>query len=129
MPKPLDRYNEAIYRGIARLEADLGKQDAIPRTLALLAATLAEIDEKPSPETLALCPSLQKPGPRRPFLLPEPGVATRDAGTCVIVGSGSTTTWGHLQSINVLFLRHAPLLPDSLTGRHTRPDPGGLGLR
>ncbi|MFF7982850.1 hypothetical protein ACFZDK_27650 [Streptomyces sp. NPDC007901] len=66
--RALDRYNEAIYRDIARLQARLGRHDAIPRTLALLTTTLAEIDEEPSQETLALCASLQRPQPagRRP---------------------------------------------------------------
>ncbi|MFK0111650.1 hypothetical protein [Streptomyces sp. NPDC091217] len=61
--RALDRYNEAVYCEIARLQAHLGQHDAIPRTLALLATTLAEIDEKPSQETLALCASLQRPRP------------------------------------------------------------------
>ncbi|MFJ3779794.1 hypothetical protein ACIPX0_49845 [Streptomyces sp. NPDC090075] len=61
----MDRYNEAIYRDIARLQAHLGQQDAVPRTLALLATTLAEIDEEPSQETVALCESLQRSWPTK----------------------------------------------------------------
>jgi hypothetical protein len=61
-----DRYNEAIYRGIARFQAHLGRHDAIPRTLALLTTTLAEIDDQPSPETVFLCEFLQRPRANRP---------------------------------------------------------------
>ncbi|MEU0924570.1 hypothetical protein [Streptomyces malaysiensis] len=57
----LDRYNETLYEGIARLQARLGQQDAITRTLALLTKTLAEIGEHPSQETVALCAFLQRP--------------------------------------------------------------------
>jgi DNA-binding SARP family transcriptional activator len=57
----LDRYNEALYRGIGRLQARLGQRDTIPRTLALLTTTLAELDEQPSTETLALFDALQRP--------------------------------------------------------------------
>lgn len=60
----LDRYNETLYCDIARLQAELGQQDAIPRTLALLTTTLAEVDDEPSRETVALCDSLQR-RPRR----------------------------------------------------------------
>lgn len=61
-----DRYNEAIYRDIARFQAHLGRHDAIPRTLALLTTTLAEIDDQPSPETVSLCEFLQRPRANRP---------------------------------------------------------------
>ncbi|MFC4463968.1 hypothetical protein ACFPH6_05220 [Streptomyces xiangluensis] len=59
--RTLDRYNEAIYRDIARFQARLGQHDAIPRTLTLLTTTLAEIDNEPSRETVALCDLLQRP--------------------------------------------------------------------
>ncbi|MCT9080469.1 hypothetical protein [Streptomyces fulvoviolaceus] len=59
--RTLDRYNEAIYRDIARFQAQLGQYDAIPRTLALLTTTLDEIDDEPSRETVALCDFLQRP--------------------------------------------------------------------
>lgn len=57
--RTLDPCNEAIYRDIARIQARLGRLDAIPRTLALLTEALAEIDLRPTPETVALCSSLQ----------------------------------------------------------------------
>ncbi|MEU6379273.1 hypothetical protein [Streptomyces sp. NPDC046909] len=59
--RTLDRYNEAIYRDIARFQAQLGQHDAISRTLALLTRTLAEIEEEPSRETKTLCDFLQLP--------------------------------------------------------------------
>ncbi|MER7877698.1 hypothetical protein ABTY63_29845 [Streptomyces solisilvae] len=59
--RTLDRYNETLYEGIARLQARLGQKDAITRTLALLTKTLAEIGEHPSQETVALCAFLQRP--------------------------------------------------------------------
>ncbi|MFF1676112.1 BTAD domain-containing putative transcriptional regulator [Streptomyces sp. NPDC058256] len=59
--RTLDPYNEAIYRDIARFQSHLGQQDAIARTLTLLTITLAEIDEQPSPETMALYDFLQRP--------------------------------------------------------------------
>ncbi|QNP74983.1 hypothetical protein IAG44_39935 [Streptomyces roseirectus] len=52
--RTLDPYNEAVYRDIGRLQAHLGHHDAVPRTLTLLTTTLAEIDARPSPETLSL---------------------------------------------------------------------------
>lgn len=58
--RTLDRYNEAIYRDIARFQAHLGQQEAIPRTLTLLTTTLAEIDDAPSQETVDLCDFLQR---------------------------------------------------------------------
>jgi DNA-binding SARP family transcriptional activator len=59
--RTLDRYNEAVYCDIARLQARLGQHQAISRTLTLLTTTLAELDEHPSNETVALCESLQHP--------------------------------------------------------------------
>lgn len=56
--RALDRYNEAIYRDIARAQARLGLQSDIPRTLGLLRAELAELDEEPSRETIGLCEAL-----------------------------------------------------------------------
>jgi DNA-binding SARP family transcriptional activator len=61
----LDRYNETLYCDIVRLQAELGQQDAIPRTLALLTTTLAELDDEPSSETVALCEFLQRRPQRR----------------------------------------------------------------
>ncbi|WP_461070292.1 AfsR/SARP family transcriptional regulator [Streptomyces pseudoechinosporeus] len=60
----LDRYNETLYCDIARLQAELGQYDAIPRTLALLTSTLTEVDDEPSPDTAALFDFLQR-RPRR----------------------------------------------------------------
>lgn len=57
----LDPYNEAVYCAIARLQAQLGHGDAIPRTLHLLTTVLGEIDEHPSPETIALFTDLMHP--------------------------------------------------------------------
>jgi DNA-binding SARP family transcriptional activator len=57
--RSLDRYNESVYRSIGRLQARLGRPDAVPRTFALLTRTLAEIDEQPSPETAVLFGALQ----------------------------------------------------------------------
>ncbi|MFM9442582.1 BTAD domain-containing putative transcriptional regulator [Streptomyces acidiscabies] len=58
--RAFDRYNEAIYRDIARFQAHLGQHDAIPRTFALLTTVLGEIDEEPSQETQKLFESLQR---------------------------------------------------------------------
>lgn len=56
--RTLDRYNEAIYRDIARVQARLGLHSDIPRTLGLLTAELAQLDEEPSRETIGLCEAL-----------------------------------------------------------------------
>lgn len=58
--RKLDRYNEGVYRDIIRTQARLGQYAAIPRTLALLAATLGEIDQHPSADTLNLADFLQR---------------------------------------------------------------------
>ncbi|WP_050512439.1 BTAD domain-containing putative transcriptional regulator [Streptomyces rimosus] len=64
--RPLDPYNEALYRDIARTQARLGRPETISRTLALLTTSLAEIGEEPSPETVALCTALARhAGPQR----------------------------------------------------------------
>jgi len=55
----LDRYNEDIYRDIMRVQAELGLIDAIPRTVALLTTTLAENNDHPTLETIALAHRLQ----------------------------------------------------------------------
>ena len=57
--RQLDPYNEAIYCDIARAQARLGQSDAVTRTLRLLTAALTEIDERPNPETVALCERLR----------------------------------------------------------------------
>jgi DNA-binding SARP family transcriptional activator len=62
----LDRYNEAVYRDIIRLHARLRRHAAIPRTLALLTTTLAEIGQQPSRDTTALVEFLQRQSQSRP---------------------------------------------------------------
>lgn len=64
--RKLDHYNEGVYRDIMRTQAQLGQHTAIPRTLALLTATLGEIDEEPSVDTCDLAELLQRrrSGPR-----------------------------------------------------------------
>ncbi|MEU6765664.1 hypothetical protein ABZ916_24490 [Streptomyces sp. NPDC046853] len=57
-----DRYNEALYRDIARIQAQLQEHDAIPRTLELLKRSLAELDQLPSAVTLRHFEALQAPG-------------------------------------------------------------------
>lgn len=55
----LNPENEDIYRDIMRVQAQLGFTDAISRTVQLLATTLAEIGERPDPNTLTLARALQ----------------------------------------------------------------------
>ncbi|WP_285748733.1 BTAD domain-containing putative transcriptional regulator [Lentzea sp. NBRC 105346] len=57
--RQLDPYNEGVYRQIMSTQAELGQLAAVPRTLALLTATLGEIDEEPSPATCDLAEFLQ----------------------------------------------------------------------
>ncbi|UGQ10525.1 LysM peptidoglycan-binding domain-containing protein [Yinghuangia sp. ASG 101] len=64
--RPLDPYNESLYRSIAHVQARLGLMDHITRTLALLTTALAEIDEQPSEETIALCDELRRRPPQDP---------------------------------------------------------------
>jgi DNA-binding SARP family transcriptional activator len=60
-----DPYNEQLYGDIMRVQRRLGQADAIGRTLSLLAARLAELQETPSPETVALAEALQRAVSRR----------------------------------------------------------------
>ena len=53
-----DPHNELLYRDIMRLEHNLGRYDAIARTLRLLEARLAEIDESPTAATIELASRL-----------------------------------------------------------------------
>jgi DNA-binding SARP family transcriptional activator len=69
--RALDKYNEGTYRDIIRTQARLGQHDAVPRTLALLTATLDEIEQRPSADTLNLIDFLQRRSTRRP----APGTA------------------------------------------------------
>lgn len=56
--RELDPYNENIYRDLMRVHAMLGQHDSIQRTLTLLATTLAEIDERPTDDTVQLAQAL-----------------------------------------------------------------------
>jgi len=60
-----DPYNEQLYGDIMRVQRRLGQADAIGRTLSLLAARLAELQETPSPQTIALAEGLQQAVGRR----------------------------------------------------------------
>ncbi|MEV7040448.1 hypothetical protein [Amycolatopsis sp. NPDC051061] len=60
--RKFDQYNEGVYRDIIRMQARLGQYAAIPRTVALLSTTLAEIDQQVSAETLNLADFLQRRG-------------------------------------------------------------------
>ncbi|WP_143061034.1 LysM peptidoglycan-binding domain-containing protein [Saccharopolyspora shandongensis] len=55
----LNPENEAIYRDIMRVQAELGLTDAISRTVHLLSTNLADIGERPDPSTLTLARALQ----------------------------------------------------------------------
>ncbi|NED41256.1 hypothetical protein G3I65_15020 [Amycolatopsis sp. SID8362] len=63
--RKFDQYNEGVYRDIIRMQARLGQYAAIPRTVALLTMTLAEIDQQVSAETLNLADFLQRRGGAR----------------------------------------------------------------
>ncbi|WP_328452067.1 hypothetical protein [Amycolatopsis sp. NBC_00438] len=63
--RKFDQYNEGVYRDIIRMQARLGQYAAIPRTVALLTTTLAEIDQQVSAETLNLADFLQRRGSAR----------------------------------------------------------------
>jgi DNA-binding SARP family transcriptional activator len=56
--RELDPYNENIYRDLMRVHARLGQHDSIQRTLTLLATMLAEIDERPTDDTVQLARAL-----------------------------------------------------------------------
>lgn len=63
--RQLDPYNEDVYRQIMSTQTELGQLAAVPRTLALLTATLGEIDEEPSSATRDLAEFLQdRSGPQ-----------------------------------------------------------------
>jgi hypothetical protein len=59
--RAFDPFNELLYSDIMRLQARLGRLDAIPRTLALLTTRLAELDDHPSPGTVQLAERLCQP--------------------------------------------------------------------
>ncbi|MFJ7213604.1 transcriptional regulator [Amycolatopsis sp. NPDC098790] len=56
--RDFDPHNELLYRDIMRLEHNLGRPDAVARTLRLLEARLAEIDESATTATIKLAKSL-----------------------------------------------------------------------
>ncbi|WP_439381562.1 BTAD domain-containing putative transcriptional regulator [Amycolatopsis lexingtonensis] len=58
--RDFDPHNELLYRDIMRLEHTLGRHDAIARTLRLLEARLAEIDETPNTTTIELAERLRE---------------------------------------------------------------------
>lgn len=65
----LDLYTEPLYQDIMRLQARLGRPDAVRRTYQLLTTRLDEIDAEPDEETLRLLADLRQPTPtsgRRP---------------------------------------------------------------
>lgn len=55
---PIDPINETLYRRVMRLQARLGRPEAIAGTLALLRRQLADIDERPERQTLTLAATL-----------------------------------------------------------------------
>ena len=58
-----DPVAEELYRRIMRLEAELGRPDAVKRTYRLLAHRLADLDVDPDPDTEQLVASLlRRPG-------------------------------------------------------------------
>ncbi|WP_026468125.1 hypothetical protein [Amycolatopsis balhimycina] len=59
--RDFDPHNELLYRDIMRLEHTLGRHDAIARTLRLLEARIAEIDETPTAATIELAQRLREP--------------------------------------------------------------------
>ncbi|VVJ21529.1 Uncharacterised protein [Amycolatopsis camponoti] len=58
--RDFDPHNELLYRDIMRLEHNLGRHDAIARTLRLLEARLAEIDETPTSATIEFAERLRE---------------------------------------------------------------------
>ncbi|MWA02747.1 LysM peptidoglycan-binding domain-containing protein [Actinomadura sp. LD22] len=65
----LDLYTEPLYQEIMRLQARLGRSDAVQRTYRLLELRLDEIDAEPCEETSRLLADLRQPRPlsgRRP---------------------------------------------------------------
>ncbi|MBB5155918.1 LysM peptidoglycan-binding domain-containing protein [Saccharopolyspora phatthalungensis] len=57
--REFDPHNELLYRDIMRLQERLDRHDAIPRTLALLSARMAEVGDKPTAQALDLAARLQ----------------------------------------------------------------------
>jgi DNA-binding SARP family transcriptional activator len=67
----LDPYNEGLYQRILRTQAQLGRYESIPRTLALLTTTLDEIGQQPSANIVRIADVLKHPDASG-----EPGVST-----------------------------------------------------
>jgi len=57
----IDRYGEELYRRIMRLQGDLGREDAVRRTLRLLESRLSELGVDPETETRRLAERLLRP--------------------------------------------------------------------
>jgi DNA-binding SARP family transcriptional activator len=58
-----DPVAEELYRRLMRLQAGLGRPDAVRRTYRLLARRLAELDADPDPQTEQLVAELlRRPG-------------------------------------------------------------------
>ena len=62
------------------VQALLARADAIDRTLTLLTARLAEIDEEPDPDTVALAGRLRREAAARNPSAPSSADATAAAG-------------------------------------------------
>ncbi len=58
--RAFDPHNELIYRDIMRLQERLGQFDAITRTLTLLTTRLAEVDDRPTQQAVALADRLRR---------------------------------------------------------------------
>lgn len=76
---PIDPTNETLYRRVMRLQARLGRPEAISGTLHLLRRTLDDIDELPERETVALAKALQHAGDDGPSR--RPSGTERPSGT------------------------------------------------
>jgi DNA-binding SARP family transcriptional activator len=62
-----DPYNEFVYQKIMRLQAAVGRPDAVRRTLSLLETRLNELGVTPAPQTRALAASLVGTANGRPI--------------------------------------------------------------
>ncbi|WP_264765353.1 AfsR/SARP family transcriptional regulator, partial [Frankia gtarii] len=63
MLRGLDCYNEQLYLQIARTQARLGEHHVIEATYRQLVAALAEVGERPTPDTDRVFQALMRPGP------------------------------------------------------------------
>jgi DNA-binding SARP family transcriptional activator len=69
--RAFDPHNEALYRDIMRLQERLGQLDAIPRTLTLLTTRLAEVDNRPTEQAIALAARLRQRHDDNPVAHPK----------------------------------------------------------